>query len=190
MACNIIIFVYSHAKFSAYKIYHFALLVRDCDLLYANMLRIYRDWIPLHLLRERSNITSLNNVAGNGDISNVDRGWDHSYIFSDHFPRQVRDVAAGNGHSLLWPKATTFLSHIGAYSRSETATVACGPKGTMFDKATSFEESLTCPSLPPPGQIANRMYYVTICPGDSLDLWLIKHCDLWPQAIVVAYGRK
>ena len=118
----IIVFLYSHAKFTAYK----SLLVRGCDSLHANMLRIYRDWIPLHLLRERSNITSLNDVVGNGDISDVDRGWDHSYIFSDHFPRQVRDVAAGNGHSLLWPKATTFLSHIGAYSRSETATIACG----------------------------------------------------------------
>ena len=33
--------------------------------------------------------------------------------------------SAGGGHSLLYPKATTFMSHLRAYSWSETAIVTC-----------------------------------------------------------------
>ena len=46
--------------------------------------------------------------------------------YSDHLPKHVRNFAAGGCHSSLWPEATAFLSHKGAYSRPETATVAFG----------------------------------------------------------------
>ena len=58
-------------------------------------------------------------------------------IFTDYPLKDVRNFAAGGGHSLLWPEATTFLSHRGAYSRPEAATVACGrrPQGFMSQKS-------------------------------------------------------
>ena len=43
---------------------------------------------------------------------------------ADYPLKDVRNFAAGGGHSLLWPEATTFLSLRGAYSRPEAATVA------------------------------------------------------------------
>ena len=46
--------------------------------------------------------------------------------FSDHLPKDIRNFAAGGGHSLLWPEATTFLSHRRAYLQSEAAIAACG----------------------------------------------------------------
>ena len=46
--------------------------------------------------------------------------------YSDHLPKHVRNFAAGGCHSSLWPDATAFLSHKGAYSWPETATVAFG----------------------------------------------------------------
>ena len=53
--------------------------------------------------------------------------------FSDYPLKDVRNFAAGGGHSLLWLKATTFLIHRGAYLRPEADTVACGrrPQGFM-----------------------------------------------------------
>ena len=40
-------------------------------------------------------------------------------------------------YSVLWPEATTFLSHRGAYSRPEAVTVACGerPQGFVNQKS-------------------------------------------------------
>ena len=60
-----------------------------------------------------------------------------SLVFGDYPLKDVRNFAAGGGHSLLWPEATTFLSHRGAYSRPEAATVACGrrPQGFMSQKS-------------------------------------------------------
>ena len=57
--------------------------------------------------------------------------------FSHHLPKHVRNFAAEGGHSLLWPEATTFLSHRGAYSRPEADIVACGqrPQGFMCQKS-------------------------------------------------------
>ena len=51
--------------------------------------------------------------------------------FGDYPLKDVRNFAARGGHSLLWPEATTFLSHREAHSRREIATVACsrGPLG-------------------------------------------------------------
>ena len=59
------------------------------------------------------------------------------YTLSDHFLKHVRNFAAGGGHSLLWPEATTILSHREAYSRPEAATVACGrrPQGFISHKS-------------------------------------------------------
>ena len=48
--------------------------------------------------------------------------------FSDYPLKSVRNFAAGGGYSLLWPEATTFLSHRGAYLWPEVAIVACGPR--------------------------------------------------------------
>ena len=58
-------------------------------------------------------------------------------MLADYPLKDVRNFAAGGGHSLLWPEATTFLSHRGAYSRPEAATVACGrrPQGFMSQKS-------------------------------------------------------
>merc|ERR1711895_397617 len=45
----------------------------------------------------------------------------------------IRNFDTGCGYSLLWPKATTFLSQRRAYSRPEVAIVACGqrPQGLI-----------------------------------------------------------
>ena len=51
---------------------------------------------------------------------------------ADYPLKDVRNFAAGGGHSLLWPEATTFLSYRGAYSRPEATTVACGPRPQGF----------------------------------------------------------
>ena len=40
---------------------------------------------------------------------------DYVHHLSDHLPKDVRNFAAEGGHSLLWPEATTFLNHRGAY---------------------------------------------------------------------------
>ena len=118
----ITVFVYNHAMFFAYK----TVLVRDCDSMYANRFRNYIYGIPLDLDRQRSYIISLNNVGGGSDISDVKYMSDHAYIFSNHIPKKRTEFTVGGGHSLLWPKATTFLSHIRAYSQSEAVIVACG----------------------------------------------------------------
>ena len=59
------------------------------------------------------------------------------YRFSDYPLKDVRNFAAGGGHNLLWPEATTFLSHRRAYLRPEANTVACGhrPQGFMSQKS-------------------------------------------------------
>ena len=56
---------------------------------------------------------------------------------ADYPLKDVRNFAAGGGHSLLWPEATTFLSHRGVYLRPEAATVACGrrPQGFISQKS-------------------------------------------------------
>ena len=53
-------------------------------------------------------------------------------IFGDYPLKDVLNFATVGGHSLLWPEATTFLSHRGAYSRPEAATVACGRRPQGF----------------------------------------------------------
>ena len=52
--------------------------------------------------------------------------------YTDYPLKDVRNFAAGGGHSLLWPEATTFLSYRGAYSRPEAATVTCGRRPQGF----------------------------------------------------------
>ena len=52
--------------------------------------------------------------------------------FSYHLPKHIRNFAAIGGYSLLWPEATAFLRHKGAYSRPEVAIVACGPRPQGF----------------------------------------------------------
>ena len=55
-----------------------------------------------------------------------------SSSLTDYPLKDVRNFAARGGHSLLWPEATTFLSHRRAYSRPEAATVACGQRPQEF----------------------------------------------------------
>ena len=80
----------------------------------------------------------------------------NSYKLADYPLKDVRNFAAGGGHSLLWPEATTFLSHKGAYSRPEAATVACGrrPQGFMSQKSRlksgHLVTLLLVPALPSP----------------------------------------
>ena len=50
---------------------------------------------------------------------------------SDHLLKDVRYFTAEGGHSLLWPDATTFLNHSGAFSRPGDAIIAV-PRGHMF----------------------------------------------------------
>ena len=65
-------------------------------------------------------------------------------MFGDYPLKDVRNFAAGGGHSLLWPEATTFLRHRRAYSRPEADTVACGLRQQGF---------IGHKSLLPPGQM-------------------------------------
>ena len=53
-------------------------------------------------------------------------------LINDHLPKHIRNFAAIGGYSLLWPEATAFLRHKGAYSRPEVAIVACGPRPQGF----------------------------------------------------------
>ena len=68
---------------------------------------------------------------------------------SDHLPKHVRNFAAEGGHSLLRPEATTFLGHMGVYSRPEAATDACGQRsqGFMSPKSRLKPEHLVTLSL-------------------------------------------
>ena len=56
---------------------------------------------------------------------------------TDYPLKDVRNFAAKGGHSLLWPGATTFQSHMGAHSRPKAATVTCGrmPQGLLSQKS-------------------------------------------------------
>ena len=65
---------------------------------------------------------------------------------SDHLPKHIRNFAAIGGYSLLWPEATAFLRHKGAYSRPEVAIVACGPRPQGF---------ISHNSKPTPGRMDN-----------------------------------
>ena len=53
-------------------------------------------------------------------------------LINDHLPKHIQNFAAIGGYSLLWPEATAFLRHKGAYSRPEVAIVACGPRPQGF----------------------------------------------------------
>ena len=57
--------------------------------------------------------------------------------FSDHLLKYVQYFTAGGGHSLLWPDATTFLNHSGAYSRPGDTIIACSqrPQGLLSPKS-------------------------------------------------------
>ena len=63
---------------------------------------------------------------------------DAEYSFSDYPLKDVRNFAAGGGQSLLWPEATTFLIHRGAYLRPEANTVACGQRPQGLKRHISF----------------------------------------------------
>ena len=63
----ITVFVYNHTMFFAYK----TVLVRVCDLMYANRFRNYIYGMSLDLVRQRSYIISLNDVGGEGYVSDV-----------------------------------------------------------------------------------------------------------------------
>ena len=61
-------------------------------------------------------------------------------LINDHLPKHIRNFATIGGYSLLWPEATTFLSHGGAYLRPEVAIVVCGlrPQGFMSHKSQPY----------------------------------------------------
>ena len=50
------------------------------------------------------------------------------YMLSDHLLQDVRNFTTGDGNSLLWAEATTFLNHSGASLRPGDAIVACGQR--------------------------------------------------------------
>ena len=80
---------------------------------------------------------------------------------TDHLIEDIRNFAAGGGHSSLWPEATIFLNHRGAYSRPEAAIVACGqrPQGCMNQESRLNPGHLVTllmshkSTLPPPRQV-------------------------------------
>ena len=67
-----------------------------------------------------------------GPILSTIAGDQRLRVNSDHLLKHVRIFAAGGGYSLLWPGATTFLRHWGAYSWPNAATVACDRKPQGF----------------------------------------------------------
>ena len=64
------------------------------------------------------------------------------YMLSDHLLQDVRNFTTGDGNSLLWAEATTFLNHSKASSRPGDAIVACDqrPHGLQSHKFWLFEK--------------------------------------------------
>ena len=90
---------------------------------------------------------------------------EYSHRLSDHLSKDVRNFAAEGGHSLLWPEATTFMNHRGAYPQPEAATDACGRRTQGF---------MSRPSWLNPGQMAILLITYNTC-IKFLNIMLSKH---------------
>ena len=60
---------------------------------------------------------------------------------SDHLPKHVREFGAGGGHSLLWPKATTFLNNREPI-RDRRPPQLLGPQGFICHKSLPSSEQM------------------------------------------------